>query len=59
MANAFPPTRSPANAAARLAQLGDLLIICTYGPMDDAEIDSYTPKVAFVDAKNRITGMKS
>jgi aspartate 1-decarboxylase len=45
-------------AAARLAQLGDLLIICTYGPMDDAEIETYTPKVAFVDAKNRITGMK-
>lgn len=46
-------------AAARLAQLGDLLIICTYGPMSDEESASYTPKVAFVDAKNQITGMKT
>ena len=45
-------------AAARLAQLGDLLIICTYGSMNDEEIATYVPKVAFVDAKNNITGMK-
>jgi len=45
-------------AAARKAQLGDLLIICTYGPMTDEEIASYTPKVAFVDANNKITSMK-
>jgi aspartate 1-decarboxylase len=45
-------------AAARLAQLGDLLIICTFGAMDDKEIEAYTPKVAFVDAGNQITSMK-
>ena len=45
-------------AAARCAHLGDLLIICTYGPMEDAEIDSYTPKIVFVDEQNRITGTK-
>jgi aspartate 1-decarboxylase len=45
-------------AAARLAQLGDLLIICTYGPMSDEEIETYKPKIAFVDANNKITGMK-
>lgn len=45
-------------AAARCAHLGDLLIICTYGPMTDAEIDNYEPKVVFVDEQNRITGMK-
>lgn len=45
-------------AAARRAHLGDLLIICTYGPMSDAEADSYQPKVVFVDDKNKITGMK-
>ena len=28
-------------AAARLAQLGDLLIICTYAPMSDAEVAEY------------------
>ena len=45
-------------AAARCAHLGDLLIICTYGPMEEAEIDSYEPKIVFVDDQNRMTGMK-
>jgi aspartate 1-decarboxylase len=45
-------------AAARLAQRGDLLIICTYGLMDDEESAGYTPKIAFVDAKNQLTGTK-
>ena len=45
-------------AAARLAQTGDLLIICTYAPMSEAEAESYKPKVVFVDEKNRITGLK-
>jgi aspartate 1-decarboxylase len=45
-------------AAARLAQLGDLLIICTYAPMSDAEAAEYQPKIVFVNDKNRITGLK-
>ena len=45
-------------AAARLAQLGDLLIICTYAPMSDAEVAGYQPKIVFVNDKNRITGLK-
>jgi aspartate 1-decarboxylase len=45
-------------AAARLAQLGDLLIICTYAPMSDAELAEYQPKIVFVNDKNRITGLK-
>jgi aspartate 1-decarboxylase len=45
-------------AAARLAQLGDLLIICTYAPMSDAEVAEYQPKILFVNDKNRITGLK-
>jgi aspartate 1-decarboxylase len=45
-------------AAARLAHMGDLLIICTYGSMSDNEIADYAPKIALVDAKNRITGIK-
>jgi aspartate 1-decarboxylase len=45
-------------AAARLAHLGDLLIICTYAPMTDAEIETYKQKIVFVDEKNRITGLK-
>ena len=45
-------------AAARLAQLGDLLIICTYAPMSNAEVAEYQPKIVFVNDKNRITGLK-
>ena len=45
-------------AAARRAQLGDLLIICTYAPMTEAQARDYQPKVVFVDDKNKITGMK-
>ena len=45
-------------AAARLAQLGDLLIICTYAPMSDAEVAENQPKIVFVNDKNRITGLK-
>ncbi len=45
-------------AAARRAQLGDLLIICTYAPMTEDQARDYKPKVVFVDDKNKITGMK-
>ena len=45
-------------AAARRAQLGDLLIICTYAPMDEEQARVYQPKVVFVDDQNKITGMK-
>jgi aspartate 1-decarboxylase len=45
-------------AAARRAQLGDLLIICTYAPMTEDQARDYGPKIVFVDDKNIITGMK-
>ncbi len=45
-------------AAARRAHLGDLLIICTYAPMNDAEVETYQPKIVFVDEKNQIAGFK-
>ncbi len=45
-------------AAARKAQLGDLLIICTFAPMTENQAREYTPKIVFVDEKNAITGMK-
>jgi aspartate 1-decarboxylase len=45
-------------AAARLAHLGDLMIICTYAPMSAAEIAVHQPKVVFVDAHNHITGAR-
>ncbi len=40
-------------AAARLAQVGDLVIILTYVDLDDAELASHQPKVIFVDEENR------
>jgi len=41
-------------AAARRAHIGDPLIICTYGPMDDTEAAAYKPKVILVDENNAI-----
>jgi aspartate 1-decarboxylase len=40
-------------AAARKAQVGDLLIICTYAPMDEAEARSWKPRVVLLDERNR------
>lgn len=45
-------------AAARKAQIGDLLIICTYAPMSEQQAKEYTPKLVFVDDKNKITSIK-
>lgn len=41
-------------AAARLAQLGDLVIIVAYAQMDEAEAKRHKPVVLSMDAKNRI-----
>ena len=41
-------------AAARRAQIGDLMIICTYGPMTDEEAETHKPVVVLVDEQNRI-----
>jgi aspartate 1-decarboxylase len=41
-------------AAARRAQVGDLLIICTYGPMSDEQIKGYQPTVVLLDERNRV-----
>ena len=45
-------------AAARLAQRGDLLIICTYAPMSEATVIDHQPKIVFVDGSNRVSGIK-
>jgi aspartate 1-decarboxylase len=44
-------------AAARLVHEGDLVIIISYCTVTDAEARSLAPKVVFVDAANRITGV--
>jgi len=41
-------------AAARRAQVGDLLIICTYGPMSEEDSATHKPQVVLVDDANRV-----
>jgi len=41
-------------AAARKAQVGDLLIICAYSHFSPAEAEEHRPVVVFVDEKNRL-----
>jgi aspartate 1-decarboxylase len=43
-------------AAARLVQVGDVVILIAYGLMDDREARKRKPKIVFVDAENRIAG---
>ena len=42
-------------AAAHHISPGDLVIIATFGEMDDAEARAHVPTVVFVDEHNRIT----
>lgn len=41
-------------AAARLAQKGDLVIICAYASMDEESAKTYEPKVVLVDDENKV-----
>lgn len=41
-------------AAARLAQPNDLVIICAYAQMSEADILKHVPVVVFVDNENKI-----
>jgi len=45
-------------AAARLAAKGDIVIILTYRDMPEEEVRGYEPKRVYVDADNKITGVK-
>ncbi|HXH72161.1 MAG TPA: aspartate 1-decarboxylase [Mariprofundaceae bacterium] len=42
-------------AAAHKANPGDLLIICTYAEMEQAEAARFQPKLVYLDDANRIT----
>ena len=44
-------------AAARLVHEGDLVIIISYGMMDDAEARALKPRVVHVDGDNRIVAV--
>ncbi|MCX4469661.1 Aspartate 1-decarboxylase precursor [Micromonospora sp. MW-13] len=41
-------------AAAHLVHPGDLVILISYGQLDDAEARAYRPRVVHVDADNRV-----
>ncbi len=41
-------------AAARLAEIGDLVIILSYVDIEDAELADHRPAVVFVDDENRV-----
>jgi aspartate 1-decarboxylase len=41
-------------AAARKAQVGDLMIICTYAPMSDEVVKNHKPKIVLLDERNAI-----
>jgi aspartate 1-decarboxylase len=42
-------------AAARLAAVGDIVIILSYCHLEDAEARNFAPKMVYVDRKNAIT----
>lgn len=44
-------------AAARLVHTGDLVILISYVSVTDAEARTLVPRVVFVDAENRISGL--
>jgi aspartate 1-decarboxylase len=42
-------------AAAHKAQPGDLVIICAYGSMDEAELAEFKPRLIYVNGDNTIS----
>lgn len=46
-------------AAAHLVHPGDLVILIAYGMMDEAEVRAYSPRVVFVDDRNRAVELGS
>jgi|TARA_B100001059_G_C17781179_1_gene554290 aspartate 1-decarboxylase len=42
-------------AAARLAQVGDRLIICAYSSYDEKELENFKPKMVYTNADNTVS----
>ena len=42
-------------AAAHKAAPGDLVIICAYGTLDEADVAKFKPTLVYVDRDNRMT----
>jgi aspartate 1-decarboxylase len=43
-------------AAARMAEVGDLVIILSYVDLEDSELTDHRPAIVFVDEENRVVG---
>ena len=41
-------------AAARMAAVGDRVIICAYGIIDESEVKTHKPSLVYLDEKNNI-----
>jgi aspartate 1-decarboxylase len=46
-------------AAAHLVHPGDLVILIAYGQLDEKDLESYAPRVVFVDELNRVVELGS
>ncbi len=46
-------------SAARRASLGDLIIIAAFGMVHKEHLDTFKPRLVFVDAANRISEIRS
>ena len=46
-------------AAARLAAVGDIVIILTYRQLEEEEAHNFAPQLVYVDSQNAITKIKS
>lgn len=54
LAEAGSGTISMNGAAARKVQVGDRVIIATYGHYSEAELINYKPKLVYLDENNRV-----
>ena len=45
--------------AARLGQIGDLIIIITYAHLNESDIDSFETKAVLVDKENKVVSVHS
>ena len=54
LAEAGSKTISMNGAAARRVQVGDRVIIAAYGQLDEAQADSYKPKLVYLNSDNSV-----
>jgi aspartate 1-decarboxylase len=45
-------------AASRKAHVGDLLIIASFAPLNETEVETYAPRIVFVNEHNQLTSLK-